>query len=73
MICRVWAVKDVNLMKGFRYYLELLYYGNGLYPDFFRLGVRFPDSTEVKPIDNRFLRRSMGEPKFVLLNPSTHI
>ena len=51
---------EVTLMKGFRYEITVYYYGNGLNPDFFRLGVRFPDNTEVKPISKIYLKRSMG-------------
>ena len=29
--------------------------------DFAKLGVRFPDSTEDKPISSAYLQRSMGE------------
>ena len=47
-------------MKGFRYEITVYYYGNGAYPDYFRLGVRFPDSTEEKPISKTYLKRSLG-------------
>ena len=47
-------------MKGFRYEITVDHYGNGKGPDFFKLGVKFPDNTEVKPITKAYLRRSMG-------------
>ena len=50
-------------MKGFRYEITVYYYGDGANPDFFRLGVRFPDNTEVKPISKAYLKRSMGRYK----------
>ena len=56
---RKWC-NDVDLMKGFRYEIIVYYYGDGQNADFFKLGVKFPDSTEVKPINSTFLRRSMG-------------
>ena len=57
---RKWCT-DVMLLKGFRYETIVYHYGNGLAPDFFKLGVKFPDNTEVKPITNTYLRRSIGE------------
>lgn len=56
---RKWS-QEVNLIKGFRYKLTFLYYGNGHNPEFLRLGVRFPDGSEEKPISSKYLWRSMG-------------
>eukprot|EP00794_Sanderia_malayensis_P019881 gene19881-21822_t len=50
---------EITLMKGFRYMLEFLHWANGNSPDFFRVGVTFPDGTEVKPITKAYLKRSM--------------
>ena len=47
-------------MKGFRYEIIVYHRGHGDYPDFFKLGVKFPDNTEIKPITNAYLWRSMG-------------
>ena len=59
MYFREWC-DDVNLIKDFRYEITVYYYGNGLPPDFFRLGVKFPNNAEVKPITSTYLRRSIG-------------
>ena len=56
---RKWC-DDVNLTKGFRYEITVYYYGAGNAQDYFKLGVKFPDSTEVKPVNSTYLRRSMG-------------
>eukprot|EP00794_Sanderia_malayensis_P019880 gene19880-21821_t len=50
---------EITLMKDFRYMLELLHVGNGRFKDFFKVGVTFPDGTEVKPITKAYLKRSM--------------
>ena len=54
-------------MKGFRYEITVYYYGNGNKPEFFKLGVKFPDNFEVKPINSTYLRRSMGGYWYFLL------
>ena len=56
---RKWC-DDVHLMKGFRYEITVYYFGIGFPLDQFKLGVKFPDSTEVKPLNSTYLRRSMG-------------
>ena len=56
---RQWS-EEVDLMKGFRYELTVYHFGNGKGPDFFHLGVEFPDKTEEKPISKNYLWRSMG-------------
>ena len=48
-------------MEGFRYEITVDFYGNGAFKDFFKLGVKFPDDTEVRPITKLYLRRSMGK------------
>lgn len=63
---RQWS-EEVNLMKGFRYELNAYYYGNGISPEFFRLGVEFPDKSEEKPISKNYLWRSMGNKHTLLL------
>ena len=56
---RKWC-DEVTLIKGFRYEITVYHYGNGYNPEYFRLGVKFPDDSEVKPISKEYLRRSMG-------------
>ena len=57
----------MDLKKGFRYLLMVYHYGNGASPDHLYLGVRFPDNTEVQPIDSRYVWRSMGKLKFFIV------
>ena len=57
--CRRYSA-EVDLLKGFRYEIVAYHYDATYRTGFFRLGVRFPDGTEVKPIPKAYLRRSMG-------------
>ena len=57
--CRKYSA-EVDLLKGFRYEIVAYHYGTTYSTGFFRLGVKFPDATEVKPIPKAYLRRSMG-------------
>lgn len=49
-------------MEGFRYELTAYFYGDGENLEYFRLGVKFPDQSEVMPISKEFLWRSLGKP-----------
>ncbi|XP_065064517.1 neogenin-like [Rhopilema esculentum] len=55
---------EVDLLKGFRYEIVAYHYGTSSSTGFFRLGVTFPDATEVKPIPKAYLRRSMAHYKW---------
>ena len=57
--CRKYSA-EVELLKGFRYEIAVYHYGTSSSTGFLRLGVKFPNATEVKPIPKAYLRRSMG-------------
>ena len=51
----------VDIVKGFRYDMMVYHKSDCVGKDFARVGVVFPDLTEVKPINKTYLQRSMGK------------
>eukprot|EP00112_Aurelia_sp_Birch-Aquarium-sp1_P014538 Seg3148.1 transcript_id=Seg3148.1/GoldUCD/mRNA.D3Y31 product="Netrin receptor DCC" protein_id=Seg3148.1/GoldUCD/D3Y31 len=54
----VWT-KGLRMYQGFLYKIVVFHYAYGGNKAFFRLGVKLPDGTEVKPISKNYLWRSM--------------
>eukprot|EP00795_Rhopilema_esculentum_P002739 gene2739-957_t len=47
------------LIKGFRYKIDARYSGGSSFPRFMKLGILLPNGTEIKPLERRYLRRSI--------------
>ncbi|XP_065054969.1 uncharacterized protein LOC135683591 isoform X2 [Rhopilema esculentum] len=60
---RKWS-DEVILLEGFRYEILVHHFGAQSSMTFFKLGVKFPDLTEQKPINSTNLRRSMEHYKW---------
>ena len=48
------------MRKGFRHRFSARLVGNADQPQFVKIGIQFPDGQEVKPIQENYLHRSMG-------------